>query len=171
MTVWDAVRDKHSVRDFTDEPLPEEAIRRIVDAGRRAPSGFNSQPWQFIVVTERDKLEALSKIGRSTRHVAGAAMCVVLLTPPEDENFWRNMFDIGQAAAFMQLAAQEMGIGSCPATVYWPEIARDILGFPKSWDLKIVISFGYPNIEKNPPAPPKQGGRKPFDEVVHRNGW
>ncbi len=171
MTVWEAIRAKHSVREFVDEPLPDEVILKIVDSGRRAPSGFNSQPWQFIVVTERDKLEALSKIGRSTRHVAGAAMCVVLLTPPEDENFWRNMFDAGQAAAFMQLTAQELGVGSCPASVYWPEMARDILGFPEEWDLRVVISFGYPDYTTKPAAPPRQGGRKPMAEIAHWNGW
>ncbi len=171
MTVWEAIRAKHSVRDFTDEALPEDVIQQIIEAGRRSPSGFNSQPWQFIVVTERDKLEALSKIGRSTRHVAGAAMCLVILSPPEDENFWRNMFDVGQAAAFMQLTAQELGVGSCPASVYWPEIAREILGFPDDWDLRVVISFGYPDHNIKPPAPARKGGRKPLEEVAHWNGW
>ncbi len=171
MSVWETIRDKHSVRNFTSQPLPEEAIERIVDAGRRAQSGFNSQPWRFIVVTEHEKLQALSKIGRSTAHVAGAAMCIVLLTFHPGENYWRDMFDAGQAAAYMQLAAQELGIGSCPGSVYWPEMARDILGFPEEWDLKIVLSFGYPDPEKHPARQPISGKREPMQNIAHRNGW
>ena len=171
MTVWETIQNKHSVREFTDDALPEEDIRRILDAGRRAQSGFNSQPWEFIVVIDRDKLQALSKIGRSTRHVAGAAMAVVLLTPHPNDDYWRDMFDAGQAAAYMQLAAQEIGVGSCPGSVYWPEMAREVLGFPEEWDLKIIMSFGYPNPDKYPARKPISGKRKPFDEVVHWNGW
>lgn len=171
MNVWSAIRDKHAIRNFRDEALPDTAIHQILDAGRRTQSGFNSQPWRFIVVTERDKLERLSKIGRSTYHVAGAAMAVLILCPHPDEQFWRNMFDMGQAASYLQLAAHELGIGSCPGTVYEPDLAREILGFPDSWDSKIIISFGYPDLEKHPPQAPKTGGRQPYDEIVHLNSW
>lgn len=171
MTVWDVIRAKHSVRNFKPQPLPEDSIERIVDAGRRAQSGFNSQPWRYIVVTDRDKLIALSRIGRSTGHVAGSAMCIVLLTPHPNNDYWRDMFDAGQTAAYMQLAAQELGIGSCPGSVYWPEMAREILGFPEEWDLKIVISFGYPDPENHPDRPPKPGGREALETITHRNGW
>lgn len=170
-TVFETIRTKHSVRYFTDQALTTEEIEHIIDAGRRAQSGFNSQPWQFIVVTERELLQEVSKIGRSLSHVARAAMCLVLLTPQPDDDFWRNMFDAGQAAAYMQLTAQEMGIGSCPGTVYHPEMAREMLGFPEEWDLRVVISFGYPDREQHPARPPKQGQRKPLDDVLHWNGW
>ena len=171
MSVWEAIRDKHAVREFDGQPIPEVDMRRILDAGRRTQSGFNSQPWQFIAVTDKDKIQQLSKIGRSTGHAAGAAMVVVLLTPHPSDNYWRDMFDAGQAAAYMQLMAHELGIGSCPGSVYHPEMARDILNFPEAWDLKVIISFGYPDKAKYPDRPPKTGGRKPFDDVIHWNGW
>jgi nitroreductase len=173
MSVWEAIRDKHAVREFDAQPIPEADMRRILNAGRRTQSGFNSQPWQFIAVTDKDKIQQLSKIGRSTGHAAGAAMVVVLLTPHahDNDNYWRDMFDAGQAAAYMQLTAHELGIGSCPGSVYHPEMARDILGFPEEWDLKVIISFGYANKEKYPDHPPKTGGRKNFDDVIHWNGW
>lgn len=171
MSVWETIRKKHSIRHFKNDPLPEDVIHRILDAGRRAQSGFNSQPWRFIVVTEHEKLVALSKVGRSLSHVERAAMCVVLLTPHPDDDYWRNMFDAGQAAAYMQLVAQEMGIGSCPGTVYEPDQARTLLGFPEEWDLRVVISFGYPDPDHYTDRPPTQGKREPFDEVVHRERW
>lgn len=173
MTVWETIRKKRAIRKFEDKPLAKADIQRILDAGRRCQSGFNSQPWQFIVVTDKDLLDQLSAIGRSTGHMKGAAMAVILLSPhPEkSDRYWQDMFDVGQAAAYMQLTAQEMGIGSCPGTVYHPDMARDILGFPEEWDLKIILSFGYPDKTEYPDRPPKQGTRKAFDEVVHINGW
>jgi len=171
MSVWETIRGKRAVRVFSDEPILEADMRRILDAGRRTQSGYNSQPWAFIVVTERDKLQRLSKIGRSTGHAAGAAFVVVLLTPPPNDTYWRDMFDAGQAAAYMQLTAQELGIGSCPASVYEVELSREILGFPPEWDLKVIISFGYPDKSQYPQRPPKAGTRKTFDDVVHWEQW
>ena len=173
MSVWETIRGKRAIRKFEPEPLTDDEIHRILDAGRRCQSGFNSQPWQFIVVTERDLLEKLSKIGRSTGHMAGATMGVILLSPhPEkSDRYWQDMFDVGQAAAYMQLTAQEMGIGSCPGTVYHPEMAREILGFPDEWDLKVILSFGYPDKNEYPDRLPITGKRKAFDEVVHMNSW
>ncbi len=69
------------------------------------------------------------------------------------------MFDAGQAAAYMQLAAWELGIGSCPASIYEAEKAREILGFPATLHLRIALSFGYPAEENKLSATPKKGGR------------
>lgn len=173
MSVWETIRKKRAIRKFEDEPLSDDDIHRILEAGRRCQSGYNSQPWQFIVITEPDLLQKLSTVGRSTGHLAGAGMGVLLLSPhPEkSDRYWQDMFDIGQAAAYMQLTAQEMGIGSCPGTVYDANIAREIVGFPETWDLKILLSFGYPDKDVYPDRPPKKGERKAFDDVVHWNGW
>lgn len=171
MTVWDAIRATHAVRQFSSDPVPEADMRRILDAGRRAMSGYNTQPWRFIVVTEREKLQTLAKIGRSTGHAAGAAFVVALLTHHPNEKYWRDMFDAGQAAAYMMLTAQEMGVGSCPGSVGDVELARSVLHFPEEWDLKVILSFGYPDPETHSKRPPKTGGRKSFADVVHWNGW
>jgi nitroreductase len=81
------------------------------------------------------------------------------------------MFDAGQAAAFMQLAAWELGVGSVPASLYEFEKTRGILKFPAEWHLRIALSFGYPLEEGKLSAPPKKGGRAAFDEVVHWEKW
>ena len=69
------------------------------------------------------------------------------------------------------LAAWELGVGSCPATVYDQSIAREVLGFPEDRFCGYVLSFGYPADETDLTRPPKAGGRRPLDEVVHRETW
>lgn len=172
MNVWDAIKHKRAIRDFRPEPLAAEAVQRIVDAGRRAQSSKNSQPWHFIAITDRDRLAGLSTCGQYLGHVAGAALCVAIVTPaPEDnERYPWHMFDAGQSAAYMQLAALELGVGSCLGTVYDEDKARDLLGFPADRALRIVISFGYPRGELTPTRQGK-GGRRPLEDVVHWNRW
>jgi nitroreductase len=170
MNVSDAIRLKRAVRKFQDKPLPEEIVRAILNAGRRSQSSKNEQTWHFIAIRDKTILEALSKCGQWAGHLAGAAMGVAILTPDPEGKF-QIMFDAGQAAAFMQLAAWELGVGSVPASIYDPELARQILAFPPEWHLRIALSFGYPLEEAKISAAPKKGGRRSLDEVVHWDKW
>jgi nitroreductase len=169
-SVSDAIRLKRAVREFKDEPLPEEAVRAILNAGRRSQSSKNTQPWQFIAITDKATLKGLSECGDWAGHLAGAALGVAIVHADPGEKF-QLMFDIGQAAAYMQLAAWEMGIGSCLASIYRPDQARALLGFPTDLHLRIAISFGYPLSDAALIKPPRSGGRRPFDEIVHRERW
>ncbi|MCS6992265.1 MAG: nitroreductase family protein [Anaerolineales bacterium] len=170
MNVSEAIRTKRAVRQFLEKPLSEEEVRAILHAGRRAQSSKNMQAWQFIAIRNRETLKALSTCGEWAGHLAGAALGVAILTPDPTARF-QTMFDAGQAAAYMQLAAWELGIGSCPASIYEPERAREILGFPPEWHLRIAISFGYPAEESVLTAIPKKGGRRALDEIVHWERW
>ena len=170
MNVSDAIRLKRAVRKFTDQPLPEETILAILNAGRRAQSSKNTQPWHFIAITDKTILKQFSECGEWAGHLAGAALGVALLSENPDEKFQR-LFDLGQAAAYMQLAAWEMGIGSCLATIYEPDKARQILGFPEDQHIRIAISFGYPLDEVTLTAKPWKGGRRPLDEIMHWGKW
>ena len=170
MNISEAIRTKRVVRKFAEKPLNEEAVRAILNAGRRSQSSKNSQDWQFIAIQDKTTLQALSKCGEFAGHLAGAALAVAILTPDPSEKF-QYLFDAGQAAAFMQLAAWELGIGSCPASIYDPERARAILGFPPEWHLRIALSFGYPENEEKLSAPPKKGGRRTLEEVAHWEKW
>jgi nitroreductase len=165
MDVLEAVRTKHAVRLFEEKPVPEDIILQILDAGRRSQSSKNTQPWQFIAVRDRETLKALSKTGDYAGHLAGAAFAVILLG--EVKRDW-TMFDLGQSAAYMQLAAWELGVGSCIASIYHPDQARAILGVPENLQLDVALSFGYPSPE-NKTA--KMGGRKPIAEVVKWEKW
>ncbi len=129
MNVSEAIRLKRAVRNFKDEPLSEEIVHAILNAGRRSQSSKNSQPWQFIAVQDKATLKALSECGTFAGHLAGAALAVAILTPDPSEKF-QTMFDAGQAAAYMQLAAWDLGVGSVPASIYEPEKAREIFRIP-----------------------------------------
>ena len=170
MDIKTAIRTKRAVREFTSQAIDQPTASAILNAGRRSQSSKNSQPWQFIAIQERDTLIALSKLGAYARHLAGAALGVAILTPDPASRF-QVLFDAGQAAAYMQLAAWEMGVGSCIASIYEPEQARQLLGFPDEWHLRIAISFGYPLEAVKLTQPPKKGGRKPLDEIVYWDKW
>ena len=170
MNVSEAIRTKRAVRKFSGQPLSAEAVRAILNAGRRSQSSKNTQAWQFIAIQDKTILKDLSTCGEWAGHLAGAALTVAILTPEPTEKF-QTMFDAGQAAAFMQLAAWELGIGSCPASLYDFEQTRAILAFPVEWHLRIALSFGYPADEAKLSAPPKKGGRRDLDEVVHWEKW
>lgn len=170
MEVAEAIRLKRAVREFDSRPLPDEAVRTILWAGRRAQSSKNSQPWYFIAVRDRATLESLSRMGNYAGHLAGAALGVAILTTDPAARF-SILFDAGQAAAYMQLAAWELGIGSCLATIYDPEAARRLLGFPPELHLRIAISFGYPADPGLLTAPPRPVGRRPLREAVHFDRW
>ena len=173
MSVWTAIRTKRMVRRFRVAPLSPEQLERIVDAGRRAASSRNQQRWDFIAVEERERLRALSAVGPYAGHVAGAAAAIALLTPdPRAPGASLSLvWDLGLAAENMLLAAWELGIGSCPATVYDQAIAREVLGHPEDRWCGYVLSFGFPADPEDLTRPPKAGGRRPLAEILHRERW
>ncbi len=170
MNVSEAIRFKRAVRKFSEQSLPEETILAILNAGRRAQSSKNTQPWHFIAITDKTSLKALSECGEWAGHLSGAALGVAIVHPDPGEKF-QVMFDIGQAAAHMQLMAWELGVGSCLASLYDSEKARHLLDFPVEWHLRIAISFGYPQEAEILTAPPRKGGRRALAEIVHWNHW
>ena len=107
MTVSELIHTKRAVRQFRNEPLSEEAIRSILHAGRRAQSSKTTQLWHFIAIRDREMLRQLSQCGKYAGHLAGAPFAVALIASTAEG------FDLGQAAVYMQLAAWELGIGSC----------------------------------------------------------
>src|SRR5690349_18392890 len=130
MEVSEAIRRKRAVRNYKPGPLPREVVEKILWAGRRAQSSKNSQPWHFIAIQEHDTLMKLAEMGDFTGPLKGAALAVAIVTP-DPATRWSVMFDAGQAAAYMQLAALDMGVGSCPVTLHRPEPAGELLGFPE----------------------------------------
>ena len=170
MEVSQAIKMKRAVREFTDDPIPDDQLEAVINAGRRAQSSKNTQPWHFIVVRDRETLAAMSELGQFAKQLAGAAVAVVILTPDPAAR-WSIMFDAGQAAGYMQLAAWELGIGSCPVTIYEPEKARGLLGFPDNLHVRAVLSMGYPKDPSELTAFLHKGGRKELSEVVSLNRW
>ncbi len=113
-SVEEVIRTKRAVRQFAATLLPDAAVEAILRAGHYAQSSKNGQPWHFIAIRDRETLRRLSQTGDFAGHLAGAALGVGLVAPVDEPERDRwIMFDLGQAASYMQLEAWELGIGSC----------------------------------------------------------
>jgi nitroreductase len=163
---WDAIRARRNVRRYTDQPIERADLDRVLEAGRRAPSGSN-----FVVVTDRQQLTELAKVWRGAGHVAQSAATVAMVAPVQAEQQRRETlrFDLGQAAMSIMIAAADLGIGSGHAAVGDQDLARQLLGFPEDRFLAFMIALGYP--ADRPLAPIARPDRRPFEEVVHYGGW
>jgi nitroreductase len=171
METWDAITSRRNVREFADRPIDGEELDRILEAGRRAPSSRNWQPWDFIVVTDRDQLGELAQVWRGGGHIAQSAATVVVVLPDAEDTSQRERaaFDTGQATVQMMIAAADQGIGSGHSAVGDQVRAREILGFPEDRYAYIMIDFGYPADRALRPI--RRPDRRPVEEVVHRGRW
>jgi nitroreductase len=171
METWDAITARRNVREFDDRPLASADLDRILEAGRRAPSSRNWQPWDFIVVTDREQLGELAKVWRGAGHVARSAATIALILPLTDDPGQRDraQYDLGQATMAMLLAAADLGIGSGHAAVADQDQARSVLGFPDDRYAAYLIDLGYPAERELTPI--RNPDRRPFGEVVHRGRW
>jgi nitroreductase len=171
MQTWDAIRSRRNVRVFTERAIADADLARILEAGRRAPSSRNWQPWDFILVTDRPQLVALAEVWRGAAHVAHAAAAVALVGPVLEDEAKRDwlQFDQGQAMMSMMIEAADLGIGTGHAAVDDQELARTLLGHPEDRFCVALMSLGYPH--DRPLVPIQRPDRRPFDEVVHRGRW
>jgi nitroreductase len=173
MDVWTAIITQRAVRTFSDRPIPDDALERILDAGRRAPSSKNTQPWEFVVVTDRERLRRLSEVGRYAGHLAGATVGVALVTedPGHPEALAKVLYDVGHATQSMMLVALELGIGSVHAAVYDRELAAELLGLPQDRRCDFALSLGYPAKDGLLDGPRRKVPRRALEELVHRESW
>jgi nitroreductase len=168
---WDAIRARRNVRTYQDRAIPDEDLGRILEAARRTPSSINQQAWDFVVVTERDRLRELAKAWRYSAHVAGSAATIALVVPDSDDRDERDTFqyDVGQVTMSIMLAATDLGIGSGHASVGDQALARSVLGVPDDRECAILVALGYP--ADRPLEPMAHPNRRALDDVVHRERW
>jgi nitroreductase len=168
---WDAIRARRNVRAYEDRPIPPEHLDRTLEAARRSPSSTNQQVWDFVVVTERERLRDLARVWSWAAHVRSSAATVALVMPATDDPDEREtfQFDLGQATMSIMLAAADLGIGSCHASVGDQALARKLLGLPEDRECPLLVSLGYP--AGRTLAPIARPRRRPFDDVVHRERW
>jgi nitroreductase len=165
MDTWLAVSSRREVRDYADRDLPEDIVRRILDAGRLAGSAQNRQPWRFLVVEDPEVLEGLAATVYEPTNVRGAKLVVAILA--------RGGLDTGRAMQNMLLVAWNEGIGACPNGLAEPARAREALGLGEEDDLAIVLTFGYPArpvdpSRRTPEEWSARANRKPLDELVEQ---
>lgn len=169
MDAYQTLISLRSVRQFDlSRPVDESTVQRILQAGRMSGSSKDTQPWWFIVVTQRATLEALSACGDYAQHLRGAAFAVGIVFDPQ---FYRGEFDSGRCAQNLMLAAWAHGVGSCIASMHREADAKRVLGVPDQLRLQHVISFGYPLPgDQSSPAVGRRR-RKPLAEIVRREKW
>src|SRR5258705_13094296 len=159
MDVSGAVRTLRAGRGYQDKPIPEAAVRRIVEAGRLTGSGMNRQPWHFIVVRDGETLRRLGALASSGPYVAQAPLAIVVATD-------RTRFAVSDASRAIQsmlLTAWADGVGSNWVGFGGLDNAKALLDIPANLDVLAILSFGYP-------ARPVGRGkkqRKSLREVAH----
>jgi nitroreductase len=171
METWDAIRARRNVRQYRPEPVSDEDLCRIAEAGWRAPSAKNRQAWDFVIVTDRAQLQELSTVWRGAGHIASAAAAIALIVPvpPDDRRKVTDQYDVGQATMAMMIAATDLGIGTGHSSVGDQEKARAILGVPDDHLVAYLLGIGYP--ADRPLTPIRKPNRRPFPEVVHHGHW
>src|ERR1700760_4607187 len=171
MEAWDAIPARRNVREYTSEPVSEDDLNRIAEAGWRAPSAKNRQPWDFVIVTDPAQLQELSTVWRGAGHIASAPAAIVLVVPvpPDERRLVTDNYDVGQATMASMIPATDLGIGTGHSSVGDQEKARAILGVPDDHLVAFMLGLGYP--ADRPITPIRKPNRRPFDEVVHRGRW
>ncbi len=160
MDTFDAIKKRISVREYSDKPVEKEKLEKMVDAGRLAPTARGEEPWEFIVVTRKDKLKELAGITDHGKFLAEAGAAIAVFC--KDTKYYLE--DGCAACENILVAAADLGVSSCwvagDKKLYGSLIAR-ALGISETFKLISIISLGYP---KTPPTPHK---KRPLKEVLH----
>jgi nitroreductase len=170
-SAYDVIRSKRDTRAYDDREIPEEILRRILQAGRMAGSAKHAQPCRFIVLTNPDYRRELAACGDFTAHLNAApvVVAVVLVSPGDQFDPIRAMaFDAGRAAQNIMLAAWSEGIASCPVTMHRGDDAARVLRLPEGHTVTWVIALGYPT-DSAPQREPRP--RLPLSNYVFREHW
>jgi nitroreductase len=162
MSVLELITNRRSIRRYRTDEIPQHTVKRILEAGRYAPSADNKQPWHFIVVTNPEVKEKLSK-GRWNSFIKDSAFTVVGCAYEGSASRKWSTVDTTIALQNMVIAAWSLGIGSCWIGDFKEAEVKRILGVPKDWKILSLISFGYPAETPNPTP------RKPLKEVASYN--
>jgi len=165
------LRGLRAVRQLRPDPLPEDVLHNILDVARWSGSAGNRQPWEFVVVRDRNMLRRLSAIdGANARHLANAGAGIAIVIHPEVPDV--DAYDEGRVAERILLAATAQGLGAAVGHFTGPgdtwaasAAAKTVLGIPEHYVLRETISIGYPaeHLERTPNPP----GRKTLEQLVH----
>jgi nitroreductase len=161
------LRRLRTVRDFTADPVPEDALGDILEVGRWTGSASNRQPTEVIVVRDLDMRKQLNAVGAST--AAKAALVLVIVTAGDPTRFELEVFDEGLLAERLQLAAAARGLGSGITTLKGegPDVAKQLLGIPAEKRVRCVVSVGFPDLAAIKAKPKNPQPRKPITDFAH----
>ena len=171
MELFEAINGRRSVRKFKSGPVPEEALRTLIEAASMAPSGSNVQAWKFGLVTDPEQVRAVDRFsqGMGGNPPAIIAVCsdrrYALERCGEFAAECMARLDAAYASQNIMLAAHALGLGTCAIKSYNEPAIRRLLQLPERIELELLISLGYPDHEPRTPR------RKGFDEIVFRDAW
>ena len=167
MDVYEAIQKRFSVRAYQDRPVAEGILRRVLDAGRLAPSGSNTQPWKFVVVRDAERRQALCKAAKDQAFVAQAPVVIgVVGTAPEKVmscGIPGDPVNCAIAIDHMTLAAVAEGLGTCWIGHFDQDAARSALSVPPGAKIIELLPIGYPA------GAPSAKSRKSAEEVICYN--
>lgn len=163
MGTYDAILGLRAIRQFDDRAVAPEDLDRVLEAARWTGSSKNLQNWSFIVVDDPGQKSRLEAAGDFTTPIANAPMAICLVQEPDGYEF-----DTGRLAQNIMLAADALGLATCPITLHREEVAAEVLGLPDDRRCRYAVALGYPSPSA---APGRMGGRKPMDEVAHQNSY
>jgi len=158
------MRERRSVRSFTDEPVDRQVIEDLVDCARLAPTARNVQPWEFVVVTDATRLRHLADLTDHGKFIANAPVCIAVFS--RDTKYFLE--DGSAATTQLLLAAHALGLGACWVAgdkKPYVDTVRDLLDVPQGYRLISLIALGHPH----DPSPKKD--KRPLDELIHWGKW
>lgn len=155
MDFYDVIKARVSVRRYADRPVPEEALGRILEAARQAPSACNRQPWHFFVVRDAATRQALCRPEKQDWAAAAPVIVVACSKPAAAWVRWadqKNHADIDVAITFehLVLAATAEGLGSCWICAFDPRHVREVLSLPAELEPVAMTPIGYPDAAVSP---------------------
>jgi len=165
MEFFNIIKGRRAVRRFREGSIPKEDLLKILEAGIWAPSGSNIQPWEFILVRNKETIEKIRLISPGL-FGNPAALIVVCTNKERSKKAGRlgetmAIMDASMAAQNMMLVAYSLGIGSCPVASFNKTALKELLNIPEEVEPVLIISLGYPEFWPKPPR------RRPLREVVH----
>ena len=163
MDALQAIRTRRSIRKYEDKPIPKDTLEAIVDCGRLAASGRNEQPWEFVVVTDREVKQKIAEATDYGKFIAQAAACIAVFC--QDTTYYIE--DGSAATQNILVGAWALGVGTCwiagDKKHYAPTIGQ-IVGAPTNTKLVSLIALGYP-------AEQPTRTKRQLNEVIHWNGF
>lgn len=174
MDIMEAIRNRRSVRDYSDKPIPKDVMEELKEALRVAPSACNYQPWKFILVTDAELRRKVAEASNKQMWMADAPVIVVAVGFPGTA--YTHMggagnsvdVDLGIALDHLTLAATAQGIGTCWIGAFREEAVRELLGIPASCKIVALTPLGYPG-RPDLLRPVPEGKRKPASEIFCEN--
>ena len=163
------LRSLRAVRQFRPDPIPQQVVDDLLEVARWSGSSMNQQPWEFVVVRDRETLAQLGALEGYIKHLPGAALGIVLVMAGNQERYADETFDEGRLSERLMLAAWAYGIGACVGWFAGDGVtgAKQILGIPEQRLVRTAVSFGYPDEAARRTRTATGPARKPLAELVH----